>query len=259
MPAIAPGMTAANPLDGQPAAGQRTLRTDGVHRVLRATRRETAATSGPEEENQHGRNRPAVGANAKNQCVLGRFHADFSKPARRSVVRKSFSTSAKFFPAMEFRATSTSSTGCASSSWCCRKLSRNNRRARLRTTAPPIRRLVTTPNRGVAPSGNECQLAIRQPRARRCPCCRTRANSRCCRSRAGRRSRRRLVSGVRSRWAEASGDEAGMGRRIRRASGACALRGAGCAGWRVRFWSICGQGIRAAVCAGFWTVDTGVS
>ena len=189
--------------------------------------------------------------------MLNVFH--FNRPARRSVVRKSFSTSAKFFPAIELRATSTSSTGCASSFWCCRKLSRNNRRARLRTTAPPMRRLVTTPNRGEVPSGSECQLAIRQPNARRCPCCRTRAKSRCCRRRAGRPSRRRLVAEVRSRWAGASGDEAGMGRRIKQASGACVPHGGDCARWRGRFWWICGQGIRAAVCAGFLMVDIGVS
>jgi len=235
MSAIAPGMTAADPFDGQPAAPQRTPRSDGVHRILRATRRETAAAPGSEQKDQHRRNRPAVGANGKNQCVLGRIHAGFSRPARRRVVRKSFSTSAKFFPAIEWRATSTSSTGCASSFWCCRKLSRNNRRARLRTTAPPIRRLVTTPNRGAAPAGSECQLAMRQPRVSRCPCRRTRAKSRCCRSRAGRRSRRRLLSGVRSRLAEASGDEAGMDRRIKRASGVCAPRGGGSAGSRGRF------------------------
>ena len=143
--------------------------------------------------------------------MLNVFH--FNRPARRSVVRKSFSTSANFFPAIEFRATRTSSTGCANSFWCCRKLSRNKRRARLRTTAPPIRRLVTTPNRGAAPSGKECQLAIRQPSVSRCPCCRTRKKSRCCRRRAGRPSRRRL-SDVRSRLAGASGDEAGMARRL---------------------------------------------
>ena len=46
---------------------------------------------------------------------------------------------------------------------------------------------------------------------------------------------------------------------IKRASGACGPRGGGCATWRGRSWWICGQEIRAAVCAGFLTVDTGVS
>ena len=62
---------------------------------------------------------------------------------------------------------------------------------------------------------------------------------------------RRLASGV---WRRA-----GMGRRLRRASGACVPPGGGYATWHGRFWWTCGQEIRAAVCAGFLTVDTGVS
>ena len=179
--------------------------------------------------------------------VVGCFPLYLSKFARRSVVRKSFSTSAKFFPTMELRATSTSSTGWAKSCWCCRKLSRSNRRARLRTTAPPIFRLVTTPNRGAAPPGNARQLAIRQPSASRCPSSRTRVKSRCCWSRAGRRNFNRF------------GISAGMNTRTRRASDVCARRDGGCAEWRGRSGWICGQETRAAVCAGFLTVDTGVS
>jgi len=249
-------MAAANPFGRQPGAGQRAPRTNGVQRVLRTAWCETAAASRPEQENERRRNRPAINADRQNQNVLGRIHAGLNKPARRNVARKSISTSAKFFPAMELRATSTSSTGCANSFWCCRKLSRNNRRARLRTTAPPILRLVTTPNRELAPVGNECQLAMRQPSASRCPCCRTRAKSRCCRSRAGRRSRRRPASGVRPPVSE---DGAGMGRRVKRASDVCVPCDGGCAAWRGHVWWICGQEIRAAVCAGFLTVDTGVS
>lgn len=139
--------------------------------------------------------------------VDGCFPFYFNRFARCNAVRKSFSTSAKFFPAMELRATSTSSTGRAKSCWCCRKLSRSNRRARLRTTAPPIWRLVTTPNRGAAPSGKAFQLAIRHPKASRCPSRRTRTKSRGCWSRAVQRSRRRPGSGVRPL---ASWDEAGM-------------------------------------------------
>ncbi len=259
MPAIAPRLAAANPSGRQPAAGQRAPRTDGLHCILRTTRRKPAAAGRPEQKSERGRNRPAINADRKNQTVLGQVHAGFNKPARCSIVRKSFSTPANFFPAMEFRATSTSSTGCANSFWCCRKLSRSNRRARLRTTAPPIFRLVTTPNRGAAPSGNECQLAMRQPSASRCPCCRTRAKSRCCWSRAARRRRRRPAAGVRSRLAGASGDEAGMNTRIKRASGVCAPRGGGCATWPGHFSWTCGREIRAAVCAGFLMADTGVS
>ena len=256
MPAITPGMAAANPSGRQPAAGQRALRTNGVHRVLRTTWGKTAAAVRPEQKNKRRRNRPAIYADGKYQNRLGRIHRGFSKPARCNVVKKSLSTSSNLFPAIEFRATSTNSTGWAKSFWCRRKLSRSNRRARLRTTAPPIFRLVTTPNRGVAPSGNACQLAMRQPSASRCPCCRTRAKSRCCWSRAARRSRSRPAAGVRRL---ASGDEAGMNTRIKRASDACVPRGGGCAEWHARSWWNCGREIRAAVCAGFLMADTGVS
>ena len=119
----------------------------------------------------------------------------FSKPARRSAARKSFSTSAKPRPAIEGRATRTSSTGGDSSYWWSRKLSRSKRRARLRSTAPPMRRLVTTPSFGDAPSDSRRQLAMRQPRASRSPSRRKRAKSRFCPSREARPSRRRPGSG----------------------------------------------------------------
>jgi len=93
---------------------------------------------------------------------------------------------------MEFRATKTSSTGWVSSCWCCRKLSRNSRRARLRCTAPPIFLLVMTPSFGAAPSASGFQFAMRQPSARRWPCWRTRAKSRLCVRRDERPRRRRF-------------------------------------------------------------------
>ena len=106
------------------------------------------------------------------------YESFLKSPALRKVVKKSFSTSANFFPAMELRATKINSTGCANSCWCSRKLSRSKRRARVRCTAPPIFRLVTTPNFGLAPSGSLFQLAIKQPCANRSPCCRIRRKSR---------------------------------------------------------------------------------
>lgn len=134
----------------------------------------------------------------KIKMCWNRFIQFFNRPARFSAVKKSFSTSANLFPAMELRATKINSTGCDNSFWCNRKLSRSNRRARVRSTAPPILRLVTTPSFGVAPSGNLFQFAIRQPCANRSPCCRNRAKSRFCPSRRARFRRRRF------------GDSAGM-------------------------------------------------
>ncbi len=99
---------------------------------------------------------------------------------------------------MELRAISTRSTGWANSLWCNRKASRNSRRARLRTTAPPIRELVTTPSlEEDADSGSFSQLAMRHPVTNRSPDSRTRANSLACLRRAAgpnpRRARPRPV------------------------------------------------------------------
>ncbi len=55
------------------------------------------------------------------------------------------------------------SMGAASLCWRCLKDSRIILRARLRTWALPIRRLVMTPSREVAPDSVSRQLAIKQP------------------------------------------------------------------------------------------------
>jgi hypothetical protein len=221
MAAFAPRMTTANPFCRESAAGDCAMAANCFNCVLRTSRRETATAGRTKEKNLRGRNRPAIRADGENQhdfwniqqptansqhrTMAGAHHHGmfdvrcsmfdvfhFSSFARFSAARKSFSTSAKVSPAIEFRATKINSTGWASSCWCCRKLSRNKRRARLRCTAPPIFLLVTTPSLDFAPSGNRCQLAMRQPRARRWPCCRMRANSPLCSMRRVRSRRRRL-------------------------------------------------------------------
>ena len=92
---------------------------------------------------------------------------------------------------MDCRATSTRSTGAVRSCWWSRKLSRMSRRARLRTTAPPIRLAVITPSREEACAGSRRQFAIRQPDTSRSPPCRVRRKSRPCLMRAARQNRRR--------------------------------------------------------------------
>lgn len=140
---------------------------------------------------------------------------------------------------MELRATKINSIGCLNSCWCRRKLSRSKRRARVRCTAPPIFRLVTTPNLGRAPSGSLFQLATRQPCANRSPSCRMRRKSRFWVTREARPRRRGF--GV---WAV-------MDAQIRQASSVYGLRGGGCAGWLCRSWSNYDSEIRAAACGGF--------
>jgi hypothetical protein len=252
MAAIAPRMTAADAPGRQRASHHGPVRVDGLDRVLRTGRCETAAAGRAEKKRQQRGNHPAINVDDKDENVLDGVQISFvpqffNRPARRSVVRKSFSTAANPRPAMDGRATSTSSTGCVSSFWCCRKLSRNNRRARLRAIAPPMRLLVTTPNFGLAPSGRLLQFAMRQPSASRPPCCRTRAKSRLCSSRWARPKRRRF------------GVAAGMNTRIKPASGVCGRRGGGWPAWPCRSCSSCGSEIHAAVCGGFSMVDTGVS
>ena len=172
-----------------PCAGHR------VHRVLRTTRREPAATGRAKEENLRRRNQQAIHPHGQDQDMLEQIHQFFNRPARFKAAKKSFSTSANLLPAIELRATNTSSTG-ANSCWCSRKLSRSNRRARLRSIAPPIFLLVTTPSFEVAPSGKRFQLAIKQPSASRCPCARMRENARFCASRESRPRRSRGTSAV---------------------------------------------------------------
>jgi hypothetical protein len=122
----------------------------------------------------------------------------FTRSVCASAFKKSRSTSAYFFPTMEFRATSTISTGRASSCWCNRKVSLNRRRARLRTTASPIFLLVTTPTLLVEPGVRSAKFRIKQPDVKRRPLARVRAKSLVLLMRLarGKRSRAGGVSGI---------------------------------------------------------------
>jgi len=124
--------------------------------------------------------------------------------------KKSLSTSASPQSTMDRRATSTNSTGWVNSARCRRNASRNNRRARLRMTAPPIFRLLTTPSRVTPPATNRRQLAIRQPCTARCPSRRVRANSRPRFNRSERAKPRRLADAA----AMATANQTGV-RRLR--------------------------------------------
>ena len=178
MTATAPWITTAYALESQPASLHSTMGTNCLRCKHRTTRFVAAAPVWTKQHSEHRRNRPSVQANHQSQAVLRDVHVSFNNPPRRSACRKSFSTSLKLLPTIEFRATKTRSTGSRNSCWCRRKVSRKSLRARLRITAPPIFFPVMTPIRlGVSPcSGN--QLAIRHPTASRWPLLRTRAKSR---------------------------------------------------------------------------------
>ncbi len=69
----------ANPFRREPASGNRAARADCVNRILRASRRETAAGSRAKEKNLRGRNRPAINADCRNQNVPEQVHLIFQK------------------------------------------------------------------------------------------------------------------------------------------------------------------------------------
>src|ERR1035437_4612780 len=165
MAAAAPRMTTPNALERQPASGQRAVAAQGFERVFRTARREAAAPQRPEQDRLGRRNHPPIEAHAENQDVFGRIHsiqalADFNNLAFRSVVKKSRSTWANPFPAIDGRPTNTRSTGPAKSCWWRRNVSRISRRARLRTTAPPILPPVITPRRDAEFAGNRIGGAV---------------------------------------------------------------------------------------------------
>ena len=71
MSAFSKWMTAANPFHREAASDNRAARTDCVNRILRTSRRETAARSRAEQKNLRGRNRPAINADCENQNRSG--------------------------------------------------------------------------------------------------------------------------------------------------------------------------------------------
>ena len=111
MPAVAPRMTTADAFGRQPASRHRPVRTDRFGGVLRASWGKAAACRGSEQRRLQRRYRPPVHAHQRNQDELHRIHSPLSKPALRSVVIKSCSTSENFLASIDGRATSTRSTG----------------------------------------------------------------------------------------------------------------------------------------------------
>jgi hypothetical protein len=151
----------------------------GLRRVLRTGGFKSTARQRPVNDHQRGGKHSLIGAYAQYQNALGWVHglislAGDSNFALLRVVKKSCSTSENLFPAIDGRATSTMSTFRLRSCWWIRKHSLSRRLARFRTTAHPIFPAVITPSRERLASGRCCQLIIRQPSAKRCPCWRNR-------------------------------------------------------------------------------------
>ena len=101
MAAAAPGLAAANSFRGQRGTDERSVFADGVHGINRTGGREAAAANRSTQDREQGRQRHAINADGKQQDVGKRVHRGFNKLARLRAARKSFSTPAKFFSAME--------------------------------------------------------------------------------------------------------------------------------------------------------------
>lgn len=167
-PRLAPRMTTAQPAHPEQRSPTSAMQANGLHGVMRTARGEPATSGRAKENSEKGRERPLIQANEASEKFLRPIHEiPFSSRASRRTRKKSRSTSRNGRPAMDGRATKTRSMLRARSCWCSRKLSRNKRRARLRTTALPIFLLVTTPRRVVWPAGRGTMLAMMQPQTRR--------------------------------------------------------------------------------------------
>jgi hypothetical protein len=109
--------------------------------------------------------------------------------SRRARINHSSRNSEKRASAAADFATTTTSQPGANILRCSRQISRNLRRTRLRITAPPSRREVTSPNRVPPPAGSRTALKRKSRPCTERPSERTRPNSRLNRMRAARGNR----------------------------------------------------------------------
>jgi len=151
-------------------------------------RMKSATAERPKQRVQNGRDHALVNPQHAHRNALSNVHSVFNSSARRSAVTKSPSTAANSFSTMDCRATSTMSTGRPMRCWFRRNVSRSKRRARVRTTAPPIFLLVITPTRVCSPNAST-QFKTRHPTASRRPSLRARSKSRPSRKRRSRGNR----------------------------------------------------------------------
>ncbi len=134
-------MTPRQPPGGEPTAARNTMPVNRFTGVAGATRK-IPAIAIHRPERTEGRQRPV----RLNEPKQNAFHAaSQSKPAARNKSSTHASTSWRFLPLMEWRATMTIWKWSWSLDWLSRYASRMSRRARLRATALPTLRLVTIP------------------------------------------------------------------------------------------------------------------
>jgi hypothetical protein len=98
MAAITERMAAANALCRKPASDNDAAFANGVHCVLRATRRKATAAVGAEHKKLRWRNCPAIQPNRKNQNVLEQIHLIFKQAGAIQRGQKILFHFGKFFP-----------------------------------------------------------------------------------------------------------------------------------------------------------------
>jgi hypothetical protein len=96
--ATAPWMTAANPFRRQRGSGKRAVQLQGFNRVLRASRRETAAGSRAKQKNLRGRNRPAIQPDCSDQNMPEQIHLILQKLRAVQCRQKILFHVREFFP-----------------------------------------------------------------------------------------------------------------------------------------------------------------
>ena len=242
-------MAAADSFHTQPTAVHCAVCLHGFEKILRATRLVTATGSRSAQPKEEGRDRPLIKTDGATDDDL---HA-LRYPARAVSARHSSVSAAKVAPTAARRRTTTIQRPAGKRPRFTRKTSRMRRRARLRSTAVPVRRAVMTPIR--AGSGVELYQV---PRTMKFPCCdfpwdRTAANS----ARRARRAGFGKVSAAIKPLGEAEQPvkrrcDARIAPRRPWAAGVCVRVGGDEPRWRDRLWFSCGRGSHAGVCGCAW-------
>ncbi len=140
-PASAPRMAATEAPQAQPAAPQCAVGLDRLEEVLRAGRLEAAPAARPHDEGQHRGDQKLVAANQEAE------HHSIKIAARVPSAIYSERRESPLARAAVARTTSTIHRPGTIRGWESRTISRSRRRSRLRTTAFPTRREVTSPKR----------------------------------------------------------------------------------------------------------------
>jgi hypothetical protein len=144
VPSTAPRMTTAQSADAEPCSPQSSVGLQALEKVNRTGRFKAAARPRSAQERKHRRDQQLVTANEKTQEEKHQGAKIEARSARRN--HSSFSTP-YVAPAAAGRATTTNQKPFRNRGCSVRTMSRNRRRTRLRTTAPPIRFEVTKPTR----------------------------------------------------------------------------------------------------------------